>query len=701
MNPTVMLPLLVAAIGALTAGTTTYTLFNTAIDEDKTRLAQMVYSQARLMESVAKFDAAHSIADHPAGAFGATMLQIAEAHKSLSGFGETGEFVIGKIIDGRIALLQSPRFDGDIYFKVPEIVPIPMQMALTGKSGEIIATDYKGNEVLASFAPLSTLGIGLVAKIDTAEIYQPFIVSGGIIILLTTLMIGIGIYASRQFSIPFMELETEKQRVEKYLDIAGAIIVILDENGNVQSINRRGCDVLGRDEKDIIGKSWFETAIPDNQREQIKAVFAQLMGGDIEPVELYENEIVDANGKIHLIAWHNSYISDVAGNITHCLSSGEDITEQKIYENALKVSQTRFNKSQEFANIGTWDWNIQTGELYWSDRIAPLFGYAKGELETTYDNFLASIHPDDKQMVIDAVNDCVEKGIEYNIEHRTVWPDGTVRWLHESGDVVRDENGNPLNMLGVVQDITERTTMQMQLVQSSKMATLGEMATGVAHELNQPLNVIRMAVNNIQNKSDKNNLDFDYLKEKLGKVDKMVERAAAIIDHMRIFGRTNVGEREVLDGVNVVSSALGLIGEQLRLANIEIVTRFDAEQVYLLGHQVQLEQVLLNLLGNARDVLKDKTTGEKRITISVEHKPGDECILIRVEDTGPGIAPEHLPRIFEPFYTTKEVGEGTGLGLSISYGIISDMGGQIVAENTDSGARFTIRLPIAKNEQAA
>ncbi|MDH5189106.1 MAG: PAS domain-containing protein, partial [Rhodospirillaceae bacterium] len=616
MNPTVMLPLLVAAIGAVTAGITTYTLFNTAISEDKTRLAQMVSSQASLIESVAQFDAAHSASVHPAGAFGATMIQIVEAHKSLSGFGETGEFVIGKIIEGRIALLQSPRFDGDIYFKVPEIVPIPMQMALAGKSGEIIAIDYKGNEVLASFAPVPILDIGLVAKIDTSEIYQPFIVSGGMIVVLTTLMIGIGIYASRQFSVPFMELETEKKRVEKYLDIVGAIIVILDKDGNIQSINRRGCDVLGRNEKDIIGKNWFETAIPVNQREQIKGVFAQLMGGDIEPVEYYENEIIDVNGETHLIAWHNSYISDVDGNITNCLSSGEDITEQKKYENALQVSQTRFNKSQEFANIGTWDWNIQTGDLYWSDRIAPLFGYGKGELETTYDNFLASIHPDDRQAVIDAVNDCVEKGIEYNIEHRTIWPDGTIHWLHESGDVVRDENGNPLNMLGVVQDITERMTMQSQLVQSSKMATLGEMATGVAHELNQPLNVIRMAVNNIQNKSDKNNLDFDYLKEKLSKVDKMVERAAAIIDHMRIFGRTTAGDMEILDGANVISSALGLIGEQLRLANIEIVTRFNAPETYLLGYQVQLEQVILNLIGNARDVLKEKTDGKKRITIS-------------------------------------------------------------------------------------
>lgn len=128
----------------------------------------------------------------------------------------------------------------------------------------------------------------------------------------------------------------------------------------------------------------------------------------------------------------------------------------------LLRSEQRLSKSQVFANIGTWDWNINTGELYWSERIAPLFGYPVGELETTYDNFLAALHPDDRDNVLNAVSQCIEKNSEYNIEHRVVWPDGQIRWVHERGDVVRDEKGRPSRMLGVITDIHEQKTLQLQ-----------------------------------------------------------------------------------------------------------------------------------------------------------------------------------------------------------------------------------------------
>ena len=130
--------------------------------------------------------------------------------------------------------------------------------------------------------------------------------------------------------------------------------------------------------------------------------------------------------------------------------------ERRRSESALQQSDERLRRSQVFANIGTWDWNIQTDELFWSERIAPLFGYSAGDLETTYENFLNAVHPDDRGLVTSAVSACVEKGEEYNIEHRVVWPDGTVRWVQEKGDVVRDENDAPLRMLGVVIDIHDR-----------------------------------------------------------------------------------------------------------------------------------------------------------------------------------------------------------------------------------------------------
>lgn len=157
-----------------------------------------------------------------------------------------------------------------------------------------------------------------------------------------------------------------------------------------------------------------------------------------------------------------------------------DITQLKRAQQASDSHKERLRRGQLFANIGTWDRNIQTDDLLWTERIAPLFGYPVGELETSYDNFLAAIHPDDRQAVIDAVNACVEHDVPYEIEHRVVWPDGTVRWLLERGAVVRDAEGRPLQMLGVVQDINEQKMAKLALSESeSKLAYANRMLQSV------------------------------------------------------------------------------------------------------------------------------------------------------------------------------------------------------------------------------
>lgn len=240
-------------------------------------------------------------------------------------------------------------------------------------------------------------------------------------------------------------------------------------------------------------------------------------------------------------------------------------------------------------------------------------------------------------------------------------------------------------------DITERKISAAQIIQSSKLATLGEMATSVAHELNQPLNVIRMAAWNSRRKIANNSADSEYLNNKLERIEEQTARAAAIIDHMRMFGREAKESPEPVDLRNVVSNALDLMGEQLRLAGIEIVTDFSEECSSVMGHLIQIEQVILNLLTNARDAIYD-IDGEAKITLRVFEN--DKGVHITIENTGGGISKDVLPRIFEPFYTTKEIGKGTGLGLSVSYGIIRGMDGMITAENTDSGVCFKIILPI-------
>jgi len=132
---------------------------------------------------------------------------------------------------------------------------------------------------------------------------------------------------------------------------------------------------------------------------------------------------------------------------------------------ALRRSEQRYALAQRAANIGSWDWDITTGDLHWSDRIEPLFGFAPGRFGATYDAFLECVHPDDRRDVIDSVNASIERDDYYAIEHRIVWPDGTVRWVSETGDVIRDERGKAIRMLGIVQDITDRkqTEIHQQL----------------------------------------------------------------------------------------------------------------------------------------------------------------------------------------------------------------------------------------------
>jgi C4-dicarboxylate-specific signal transduction histidine kinase len=255
-----------------------------------------------------------------------------------------------------------------------------------------------------------------------------------------------------------------------------------------------------------------------------------------------------------------------------------------------------------------------------------------------------------------------------------------------------------IHIMGDLQETTaemrrreqELRDKQEQLVQAGKLAILGELTTGVAHELNNPLNNIGLFVGNAIDLIELGVTGKEQIVRELRQATQQVRKATEIISHLRTFGRAAPARREPISLGQVIERALSLMREQLRLRQIDVTLDLGGEDAIVLGNAIQLEQVFINLLTNARDAVAE--AARKAIAVSVSN--GSTTVEVAVTDTGDGIPPGLEQRIFDPFFTTKQVGQGTGLGLSITYGIVKDHGGTIsVVSPPGEGATFQVQLP--------
>jgi len=377
---------------------------------------------------------------------------------------------------------------------------------------------------------------------------------------------------------------------------------------------------------------------------------------------------------------------------------------------ALSLSEKRMRLSHQYANIGVWEWNIEKDEIYWGETIAPMFGLAKNKFDFSKKTFMNMVHPEDRQKVEAALDVCFDGG-GYLIDHRIIWPDGSIHWILEAGDITWSDDGKPLSLLGIVKNITDRKAqeeeqaeLQLQLQQAQKMEAIGQLTGGIAHDFNNMLA-------SILGYSDLLKLNFSSSTDADPKVTHYIEqiissgkRATNLISQMLEYSRGGNTELQMQDIVPLAEDVIQLLSSTIP-SSISIQLHHGDNLPMAEINTTQLNQLLMNLCINARDAYDGKQ-GEIKIHIQHEKHEAALCsschkrfegdfIEVCIEDNAGGIAVDIQNSIFNPFFTTKEVGKGTGMGLAMVHGIMHGHHGHVLLEVDESrGSRFRLLFPV-------
>ena len=381
-------------------------------------------------------------------------------------------------------------------------------------------------------------------------------------------------------------------------------------------------------------------------------------------------------------------------------------------EKTLQVSVERSRLATSAAGVGVWDWNIKTGDFYLDPNIKAILGYTDDEIPNDIEVWVKYVHPEDSQPVMDAAQACLDgKTAEYKFEHRMLHKDGSIRWIMVRGKAIRDESGNAVRLVGTDADITERKRTEEALRESeeklarlNKMESMGLLAGGVAHDLNNILSGIvaypdlLLAI-----------LPADSEHRKY--IEAMREsglRAAAVVRDLLTVARGVAITKEPLNLNELIKEYL-FSPEFNKLKQLHITatirTEFDADLLNISGSKTHLRKVIMNLVSNAAEALK----GSGNVVISTMNRYVDKPIrgysdvnegeyaVFSVSDDGPGILPNDLDRIFEPFYTKKIMGRsGTGLGLAVVWNVMQDHKGYIDVKSDENGTSFELYFPITR-----
>lgn len=378
---------------------------------------------------------------------------------------------------------------------------------------------------------------------------------------------------------------------------------------------------------------------------------------------------------------------------------GNDVLRANRLARELHVSESRLSLAASASGTGLWEWRAGQDAIWASSAWRTLFGIPPDQ-PPGLANFSSILYPDDRDEVLRVIEEAAESGSAFAIEYRIIQPDGTVRWITSSGAAERDDVGKKPLLRGVSLDISERrlaqdeiTRQRDELAHLSRVAALGELSGSLAHELSQPLGAILRNAETAEIFLQKPKPDLEELRAIVADIRQDDLRAGEVIERLRALLRRQPGRMECLQVPELISRVHRLVRVDAAVRKVGIEVDCAEGLPPVNGDRVQLQQVLLNLLINAMDAMKDAL--DPRIAIHAR-RDDDAMLSVTVSDNGPGIPEDRLPRILDPFFTTKP--EGLGLGLAISRGIVEAHGGLLTAGNVATGgASFRFSLPTVSN----
>jgi PAS domain S-box-containing protein len=358
------------------------------------------------------------------------------------------------------------------------------------------------------------------------------------------------------------------------------------------------------------------------------------------------------------------------------------------------------SESQRITHIGSWSVDLKTGYLNWSDEAYQIYGVTKAAFEHTWAGFVRIIHPDDRALMQRWIKNCRAGNVPAEQNFRVVLPDGTIRFIRASGELQFDNMNKPFRMSGSGQDITESNDRDQrekehldQLAHITRLGLMGDMASGIVHEVNQPLTAITNYSQACLNFLKAENSDRDKLVEILQKIQQQALRMAEIIQKMRAFIKSHV-MRPLKTDVNALIKSVNILCTAIVKENdIHLILELADNLPMINVDTIQIEQVIINLVKNSVEALQSlPQTTPRQITIQSQLTP-DNKLQISVKDNGPGLSEDQQHKIMTPFYTTKP--DGMGIGLSISRSIIESHKGTLHFDSLlGKGTDFYITLPI-------